>query len=188
MQEHAHDTKGTSRSDPFHVPCLLPWAPQVVLVVESPPINAGDVRDPGSIPGSGRYLEEGMATRSSILVWRNQWTEEPGGLQAMRLWSQTWLKQLSTQHAHTSSPSLVYLTCHMWGLLTSVSAPGHPLSSHLQMPFTLLFATWIPHIMTLCREILFQRGFQDDHHPVTLCRPDYKTSTTVVVTAVGLER
>ena len=86
--KHAHDTKGTSRSDPFHVPCLLPWAPQVVLVVESPPINAGDVRDPGSIPGSGRYLEEGMATRSSILVWRNQWTEEPGGLQAMGLWSQ----------------------------------------------------------------------------------------------------
>ena len=25
-------------------------------------------------------LEEGMATHSSILVWRIAWTEEPGGL------------------------------------------------------------------------------------------------------------
>ena len=27
-------------------------------------------------------LEEGMAAHSSILVWRNSWTEEPGGLQS----------------------------------------------------------------------------------------------------------
>ena len=26
------------------------------------------------------YLEEGMATYSSILAWRIPWTEEPGGL------------------------------------------------------------------------------------------------------------
>ena len=41
--------------------------------------NAGD---PGSIPGSGRSLEEGMATHSSTLAWRIPWTEEPGGLQS----------------------------------------------------------------------------------------------------------
>ena len=28
-------------------------------------------------------LENGMATRSSIFVWRIPWTEEPGGLQSM---------------------------------------------------------------------------------------------------------
>ena len=28
-------------------------------------------------------LEEGMATRSSILAWRILWTEELGGLQSM---------------------------------------------------------------------------------------------------------
>ena len=28
-------------------------------------------------------LEEGMATHSSILVWRIPWTEEPGGLQSI---------------------------------------------------------------------------------------------------------
>ena len=27
-------------------------------------------------------LEKGMATHSSTLAWRIQWTEEPGGLQA----------------------------------------------------------------------------------------------------------
>ena len=30
-------------------------------------------------------LEEEMATFSSILAWRIRWTEEPGGLQSMRL-------------------------------------------------------------------------------------------------------
>ena len=31
-----------------------PWASYVVLVVKNPLANAGDVRDMGSIPGSGR--------------------------------------------------------------------------------------------------------------------------------------
>ena len=30
-------------------------------------------------------LQKGMATHSSLLVWRLPWTEEPGGLQSMRL-------------------------------------------------------------------------------------------------------
>ena len=41
-------------------------------------------------------LEEGMATLSSILVWRNPWTEDPGWLQSMgSAKSQTLLKRLS---------------------------------------------------------------------------------------------
>ena len=36
--------------------------------------------EPGSIPGSGRPLEEEMATHSSILAWRIPWTEEIGSL------------------------------------------------------------------------------------------------------------
>ena len=42
----------------------------VVLVVKNPPANAGDIRDIGRIPGSGRYLKEGMATHFSILAER----------------------------------------------------------------------------------------------------------------------
>ena len=30
-------------------------------------------------------LEKGMATHSSILAWRIQWTGEPGGLQSLKL-------------------------------------------------------------------------------------------------------
>ena len=32
----------------------IAWASQVALVVKNPPSNVGDVRDKGSIPGSGR--------------------------------------------------------------------------------------------------------------------------------------
>ena len=31
--------------------------------------------------GWGDLLERGMATHSSVLVWRIRWAEEPGGLQ-----------------------------------------------------------------------------------------------------------
>ena len=53
-------------------------------LVKNPPANAGDTRDAGLLPGSGRSpLEKEMATHSSILAWRIPWTEEPGGLQSM---------------------------------------------------------------------------------------------------------
>ena len=31
------------------------WASQAALVVKKPPVNAGDFRDMGSIPGLGRF-------------------------------------------------------------------------------------------------------------------------------------
>ena len=44
-------------------------------MVKNPPANAGDARDVGSIPRSGRgqeeALEEEMATHSSILAWES---------------------------------------------------------------------------------------------------------------------
>ena len=42
--------------------------------------NAGD---PRSILGWEDPLEKGIASYSSILVWRIPWTEKPGGLQSM---------------------------------------------------------------------------------------------------------
>ena len=39
--------------------------------------DAGDARDEGSTPGSGRSPGESMATHSSILARRIPWTEEP---------------------------------------------------------------------------------------------------------------
>ena len=46
-------------------------------MVKNLPASAEDM---GSIPGPGFPLEEEMATHSSILAWKIQWTEEPGGL------------------------------------------------------------------------------------------------------------
>ena len=55
----------------------------MALVVKNPPVNAGDVRDMGSILGREYPLEEGIVTQSSILAWRIPWTEECGGLQSV---------------------------------------------------------------------------------------------------------
>ena len=39
--------------------CMHVYAFQVVLMVKNPPVNARDLRDAGSIPGSGRSPGEG---------------------------------------------------------------------------------------------------------------------------------
>ena len=49
-------------------------------MVKSPPANAGDA---GSVPESEDPLEQEMATRSSTVVWKIPWKEEPGGLESM---------------------------------------------------------------------------------------------------------
>ena len=60
-------------------------ASQVALVVKSPTASAGDIRDSGSTLGLVTFLEEGMATHSSILAWRIPWTEDLGRLQSIGL-------------------------------------------------------------------------------------------------------
>ena len=77
----------------------LLWASQVALVVKNPPSNAGDVRDSGLIPGSGRFSGGGPGSPLQYSCLENPWTEEPGELQSMGLqrvrydWSthNTWL-------------------------------------------------------------------------------------------------
>ena len=45
--------------------CVLSYVEQVELVINNLPANAGDTRDTGSIPGSGRSLE---ATHSRFFL------------------------------------------------------------------------------------------------------------------------
>ena len=57
-------------------------------MVKTLPANAGDIRNEGSIPGSGKPPGGGhgitrCSTHSSILALRILWTEGPGGLQSM---------------------------------------------------------------------------------------------------------
>ena len=50
-------------------------------MIKNPPVNAGDVRDKGLIPGLGRSPGEGHCNLLQFSCLDNPWTEEPG-----RLW------------------------------------------------------------------------------------------------------
>ena len=82
-------------------------------------------------------LEKEIATHSSTLAWRIPWTEEPGGLQSMRLQSQTWLGDLTSLYFIQSllDPGLEKLvSCLPWRWSPShISLWGGSswLSSHL---------------------------------------------------------
>ena len=82
---------------PFIWPCRLCWrAFQVVLVVKNPPGNAGDIRDLGSITGSGRSpgRRRGNPLQYSCLkdpVDRGAWRATVHGV--IKSW--TWQKWLS---------------------------------------------------------------------------------------------
>ena len=53
-------------------------------MAKNPPANARDIRDAGSIPGSGRSPGEGNGNPLQYsCLERVPWTEEPGGLQSM---------------------------------------------------------------------------------------------------------
>ena len=66
----------------------------MMLLIKNLPANAGDRRDVGLIPGSGRSPGGGHATHSSILAWRIPRTEEPDGLQS------TGSQKSQTQHSN----------------------------------------------------------------------------------------
>ena len=53
--------------------------------VKNLPANAGNVRDMGSIPGSGKSPGGGNGNPHQHLAWRIPRTEEPGGLQSVGL-------------------------------------------------------------------------------------------------------
>ena len=58
----------------------------MALVVKSLPANAGDIRDTGSIPGSGRSAGEGNCHPLQYFFFlEDPWTKEPGGLQSIGL-------------------------------------------------------------------------------------------------------
>ena len=60
-------------------------ASQVALVVTNSPANAGDIKDAGSIPGSGRSLGGRRGNPLQYSCLENPWTEEPGRLQCIDL-------------------------------------------------------------------------------------------------------
>ena len=105
----------------------------------------------GSIPGWGRYmcvcvclcvcmrlpwwlrdqedpLEKGMSTHSSILAWRNPWTEEPAGLQSMssQRVRHNWATNIFTFHmcTHTRIHNMLPKVLTSLSAIVGVSHPG----------------------------------------------------------------
>ena len=84
---------------PPHFRSIDSWEIQVAPVVNNLPVSAGDVRDTGSIPGSGRSSGVGMAIYSSTLAWRIPWTRGAWWVTAHgAAKSLTGLKRLSTHN------------------------------------------------------------------------------------------
>ena len=76
----------------------MKWASHVELVVKNPPANAGDIRDMGSIPGSGTSPGEGNGNPLQYScpenpMDRGAWRATVHGVAK----SQARLKRLSTQ-------------------------------------------------------------------------------------------
>ena len=73
-------------------------------------------------PGKEEPLEEEITTHSSILAWKIQWTEEPGGLQSMGSQnSQTQLSGLTHMHKLMYLFSSNYFSLHA-NLMTMYAA------------------------------------------------------------------
>ena len=66
------------------------WTSQLALVVKNPPANAGDARDMGSIPGSGRSPGEGHGNSIQYSCLENPM--DRGAWWSMGLKNQTRLK------------------------------------------------------------------------------------------------
>ena len=118
-------------------------APQVALIVKNPPSSAGDVRDVGSISGSGRSPGGGMATHSSILSWRISWMEEHVGLQSIGLqgaghdWS-------NLSHVHTR-----------WWAISALST-SYLLNSPIQQSkYVLLFSLTLTTSLSCSQQTAF---------------------------------
>ena len=86
----------------------IEWASQVALVEKNPPTNAGDVRDTGLIPGSGRFPGGGNGTPLQYSCLENPMDRGPWRSTAHGVTkSRTRLKQRSIHVTFTKSSNRV---------------------------------------------------------------------------------
>ena len=77
-------------------------ASQVVLVVKNPPANSGDLRDMGSVPGSGTSPGKGHGNPLQYSCLENSMDRVSGQAEVHGVaQSRTWLKRLSMQHTQS---------------------------------------------------------------------------------------
>ena len=84
---------------------------QVALAIKSPPVSAGDIRDVGSIPGSGRSLRGGHGNLLQYPCLENPMDRGAWWATVLRVTkSQTQLKQLSMHvHARTHTHTHIHI-------------------------------------------------------------------------------
>jgi len=100
---------GRSPGEELGYPLQYSWTSPVAQVVKNPPamretwVQSLGWEDP---------LEEGMTTHSSILAWRIQWSEEPGGLQSIGLQraGRDWVTKHSAQYTRHCAACCIW--CH----------------------------------------------------------------------------
>ena len=87
-------------------------ASQVALVVKNPPTNAGDVRDAGSVPASGRSTGEGLGyplqySWASLVA---QLVNNPPAMQETRV--QSLVGKIPWRRAWESTPVFLFKESH----------------------------------------------------------------------------
>ena len=107
---------------------ICKWASQVVLVVKNLPVNEGDARDTGSIPGSGRYPGEGKGSPLQHFCLENSmergaWWATVSGV------SRSWTRQ--SEHVSVNMHTHSFATFWEW-LTTTYSFPA----VHVQFAFS----------------------------------------------------
>ena len=79
----------------------------MALVVKNPPANAGDIKNVGLIPGSGRSPGEEHGNPLQYSCLENPMDRGAWWLQSVESQSRTWPKLFST-HAHIHTSTFLY--------------------------------------------------------------------------------
>ena len=127
----------------FLAPCYSIRVSQVALVVKNPPVNAGDARDAGLIPVSGKSPEGRHSNPCQYSCLQNLMDRGAWWAAVQRVTkSQTQLKWLSTHSSNRGNSDLKYLcvcvcarVCslsHVRFFPTSCSLPGSSVHGILQ--------------------------------------------------------
>ena len=110
----------------------IAWASQVALVVKNPPSNVGDVRDKGSIPGSGRSPGVGNGNPLQYSCLEN--FMDRGAWWATGVTkSQTPLNDWEHTHSYNSISHGMTLLCPTKSALSWTSVVVQWLGAHLPM-------------------------------------------------------
>ena len=142
----------------------------MVLVVKKPPANAGDIRDVGLIPGSGRCPGGGHGNplQSSCLenpVDRGTWLLMVHRVAKSQIW--TWLKQLS-MHA-----------CILVLLITAQNEKKTDMSIKRKISYKVQFIQWYSTLQKKDNELLTHTTAW--MHPETFILSDCQTENSMSI-------